>query len=315
MSELGTRLREARETQGISLEQAEEVTRIRRVFLEALEEERLGDLPSAVYARGLVRNYARFLGLDPDEASADYQAATSAPSLSTPRVLNEPLLRRPIRNLQARLFLGLMAMLLLAVVGWYLYNHFYLGVEPWPIRISPTVPLPSATPVGIAPTLIEQVAAEPTPTRHIQPASPSLTEQALAAQPTTTPRPTNQPSNTSPPQTPTSRVAAAASPSATSVPAPTQVARPTPTQTRWIRVEARATARTYLEVMADGEELFVGLLEEDQEDVWVARRAISIRVGNAAGIKLIVNGVEVGRLGEEGEVILVEYTLDNLPTG
>ena len=322
MSELGASLREARESQGISLEQAEEVTRIRRVFLKALEEERFDDLPSAVYARGLIRNYARFLGLDPDEASADYQAATSAPSSSVPHVLDEPLLRRPIGNLRARLFVWLMAILLLALVGWYLYNRFYLGIEPWPIRAAPTTPIPSATTLMSAPTLIQQDTPESTPTRNVQPTQPSLTSHVPVEEPTATALPPEVPTNTIRPVTPTAPTSAPTSPaivatrrSTTSVPTATRAASATPIQTEGIRVEARASARTYLEVTADGDELFVGFLEQDQEDVWVASRVISIRVGNAAGVELAVNGVEVGPLGEEGEVIVVEYTLDNLPTG
>jgi hypothetical protein len=38
-----------------------------------------------------------------------------------------------------------------------------------------------------------------------------------------------------------------------------------------------------------------------------------MRVGNAGGLKLTVNGVEVGPLGKDGEVLDVRYNLDNLP--
>ena len=48
MGELGQRFRAAREAKGLSLAQAEEATRIRRAFLEALEEERYEALPGVV---------------------------------------------------------------------------------------------------------------------------------------------------------------------------------------------------------------------------------------------------------------------------
>ncbi len=57
-------LREARQARGLSLEQVEEETKIRRKYLEALEEEAFDVLPGRVYVRGFLRNYARFLGLD-----------------------------------------------------------------------------------------------------------------------------------------------------------------------------------------------------------------------------------------------------------
>lgn len=62
---LGDVLRETRESLGYSLDQAAEATRIRRSYLEALESEDLGVLPAPTFARGILRSYAQFLGLDP----------------------------------------------------------------------------------------------------------------------------------------------------------------------------------------------------------------------------------------------------------
>jgi cytoskeleton protein RodZ len=61
--EIGSRLREARERQGLTLHAAERATRIRARWLEALEEERFDLLPERVYAIGFLRTYAHYLGL------------------------------------------------------------------------------------------------------------------------------------------------------------------------------------------------------------------------------------------------------------
>jgi cytoskeleton protein RodZ len=60
----GEELREARLALGLTLEEVAQRLRIRRVYLQALEEGRLGDLPAAVYAVGFLRSYAEALGLD-----------------------------------------------------------------------------------------------------------------------------------------------------------------------------------------------------------------------------------------------------------
>ena len=65
----------------------------------------------------------------------------------------------------------------------------------------------------------------------------------------------------------------------------------------------------------DAELVFGNFLEKGDSRIWEAEREISIRVGNAAGLRLTVNGVELDSLGEPGEVVLVEYTLDSLPGG
>ena len=72
-------MRNAREAKGLTLAAAETLTRIRAVYLEALEEEKFDRLPGAVYARGYLRTYAPALGIDPDELMDAYPGAFNAP--------------------------------------------------------------------------------------------------------------------------------------------------------------------------------------------------------------------------------------------
>lgn len=71
--EIGSTLRSARESRGISLEAAEDGTKIRRKYLEAIESENFDFLPGRVYVKGFLKNYAKYLGLSPDEVVAAYE--------------------------------------------------------------------------------------------------------------------------------------------------------------------------------------------------------------------------------------------------
>ena len=62
---LGETLRQARLNKGVSLADAARETRIRGAYLEALEAEDAAALPPPVYARGFLRTYAEYLGLNP----------------------------------------------------------------------------------------------------------------------------------------------------------------------------------------------------------------------------------------------------------
>jgi transcriptional regulator with XRE-family HTH domain len=62
--EIGSVLRAARERRGLELGEVERETRIRVRYLVALEQERFGLLPARAYAKGFLRVYADFLGLD-----------------------------------------------------------------------------------------------------------------------------------------------------------------------------------------------------------------------------------------------------------
>jgi cytoskeleton protein RodZ len=71
---IGEALRSAREAQGKSVEDAAAATRIRPSYLEALEQEHFEQLGGNVYAKGFLRSYARFLGVDPAPLLDAYRA-------------------------------------------------------------------------------------------------------------------------------------------------------------------------------------------------------------------------------------------------
>src|SRR5687768_1555368 len=64
MQTIGQRLKAEREEQRLTIEKVFEVTRIRIPYLEALEADDLSKMPSPVQARGYLRNYIEFLGLN-----------------------------------------------------------------------------------------------------------------------------------------------------------------------------------------------------------------------------------------------------------
>jgi cytoskeletal protein RodZ len=67
MAELGNTLSRARRARGITLEDAERDTHVSRRYLQALESEDFSSFPAPVYARGFLRTYSRYLGLNPEE--------------------------------------------------------------------------------------------------------------------------------------------------------------------------------------------------------------------------------------------------------
>lgn len=91
MSPLGETLRRARLERGITFEDAERVTRIPRKYLEALETENYGILPAPVFARGFLRSYSGYLGLDPGELLPFFPVGhVEEPTLENLPEVNEP---------------------------------------------------------------------------------------------------------------------------------------------------------------------------------------------------------------------------------
>lgn len=72
MQEIGRILKEKREELGMTLEDVQQATKIRTRYLEAIEAGNLSALPGMVYARGFIKSYAEFLGLDGQQLLDEY---------------------------------------------------------------------------------------------------------------------------------------------------------------------------------------------------------------------------------------------------
>ncbi len=302
MGELGQTLRAAREAKGLSLAQAEQDTRIRRAFLEALEDERYDVLPGLVYTKGFIRNYALYLGLDPQECLAAFGAGAGE-GAKLPEVLSEPLLpsaRRHGRHTAKGVLLALL-LILVGATAWYSYNHFVLGEDPWPISQVKGFLGASATPLAPAAT------STPAPTAGAQTPTAVVPTGAPTGTPTPfTPTPSAEPASA----TPTRSATRTAIPTAT--PAPI-TATPTVRTYEGVYVELTVLQVCYVRVEVDGVMVLEKNLNPGEDQVWTARERFSMRIGNAGGVTLRVNGVEVKDLGAEGQIVDVAYTPDTLP--
>lgn len=69
---LGEKLRRAREERGISISEVAEQTRISPLYLEAIDQDNYKSLPGGIFNKGFVRSYAKYVGIDEQEALQDY---------------------------------------------------------------------------------------------------------------------------------------------------------------------------------------------------------------------------------------------------
>lgn len=71
-STLGEKLQEAREARGISISEVAEQTRISSHYLEGIEADDYSALPGGIFNKGFVKSYAKYVGVDEQEALQDY---------------------------------------------------------------------------------------------------------------------------------------------------------------------------------------------------------------------------------------------------
>jgi transcriptional regulator with XRE-family HTH domain len=115
---VGNKLRNARSRRKLSLQDAEEATKIRARYLEALENDEWDQLPGDVYARAFIRTYASLLGLDGDRLADEQRQAQEAARLGErlPRVDPRPREASRRRGGRRRIPSQLVTALVLALV-------------------------------------------------------------------------------------------------------------------------------------------------------------------------------------------------------
>ncbi len=134
---LPERLLAARERKGVDLYRAERDTKIRARYLAALERGDYRELPGAVYTKGFLRNYALYLGLDPDEVLLQWRRERGDPRepqavISVPRPIAAP--RRGLTFSPSLVVFGLLAVAVLLFTA-------YLGVQLLRFAKPPTIEL------------------------------------------------------------------------------------------------------------------------------------------------------------------------------
>ena len=254
MPALGDRFRTARESRGLSLSDVSEQVRIRSVYLAAIEEENWKSIGAAVYVRGFLRTYARFLGLDPEAVVAEFngqiQAETPAPEYVP---LRSDRTERSSKPGSLLLWVaGAVAVLLVAFVA---YNALTMRHE-------------QAAPVA-------QVSTSP---------SAGASEAS------------EQPDITSPTPFPGA--------SATSRPGPTVPAQAAGMQTLALVL----SSPSWLRVTVDGSVSIEGTFPAGTTKTFHGKSAL-VRVGNAGGVEIYVDGKDVGKLGKAGDVAEHAFTL------
>ncbi|MBM9913339.1 MULTISPECIES: helix-turn-helix domain-containing protein [Stenotrophomonas] len=159
----GTRLRQAREAAGLTLEDVGQRLRMPVQVVKSLEHEQWQKLGAPVFVRGQLRSYARLLGVDVSELLEQAQVGPVVPPTLVSHT-HTPRARRIAENLGRRaLYVGITAVL--AVPVWFATRGHFDGTAPSPNTASLDV-IPAAVPVtpagpGSAAAAPAEVAAAP----------------------------------------------------------------------------------------------------------------------------------------------------------
>ncbi|MBI2149742.1 MAG: helix-turn-helix domain-containing protein [Acidobacteria bacterium] len=173
MTNFGANFKKARESKGVSLDKIASETRISTRFLAAIENEEFHLLPGGIFNRGFVRAFAERVGLDPEQAVADYERLSAVRDPS--ETLDAAASAAPAR-IERHLYAVAAGALVLLIVIFYVVTRDSSRTE--------TVnPPPAAVSEPVAPPETAAAAPEPesTPT---PPAAEALTLEMEAKETT-----------------------------------------------------------------------------------------------------------------------------------
>ena len=277
--DVGQRLRAQREVLGLSIDEVERHTHLRARYLEALEDGDLAELPSPVQGRGMLNNYAEFLGLDPEpllllfadglqSRLVERQPRATSPPQEVARAV-QPRRRRLSRDI---LIGGWLAIVLIAFSVWGILRISEM-------RASHEIP---PTPPSIAEVLL--------------PSATSTQEPALTA---TLPQP--------PQEQPAEDVVLPTVEETQVVLIPENANGP-------VRVQIVIQQRAWVRVNVDGDIVFEERVIPGSAYAFAGDEIVEILTGNGAAIQLFYSDQDLGLLGRYGEVIDYVITIDGVQT-
>jgi cytoskeleton protein RodZ len=281
VSGLGALLKNERENRGLSYEQLAQITRLRKHFLEAMENEAWQDLPPSVFVKGFIRSYAKALGLEEDKL-LDLYKSVLPDDVAPPTPIIEP--KKPRR--------GIILVLALFLVALSITLYLWMGR-----------PLPEQTTEQTEKGLAAQIQEEPTKEEAQsvvqegeQPGSLKKQEESVdVAEPSVglveMDIPESEPEEKEPNKYPADEDLL--------VPATTESSG----TTDWRVLTGMVHLRTWIRIYVDDEAPKEYILQPGSRPQWKARRGFYVLLGNAAGMDFEFDGNEIKELGELGQVV------------
>ncbi len=302
MLSVGETLRRARLEQGLDLPTVAVQTKISIRYLAAIEADERKDLPSGFFYKSFVEQYARLLSLDTREISAEVDVILSAdaplplPGYESRVARNVPPMEvtRQFGGTRVWASLGALILAVAGCSGVYAWWHkVRLGASESVIAKSE----PTSSPAAVSP------ASPPQPVSVSRPASGTPRASVSTAAPLSTPSPESTPAPIPAPASESTPASASGSPAPEPAPRVAEGYK--------LQLDLIAHEETWLSISSDGKRIFSGILSPNQSKTVEGRESATMKVGNAAGIDVRLNGRPIGPLGARGQVLVVVFTPDN----
>jgi len=317
VASFGENLRQAREARNITLQDIAASTKISTRALKALEDEHFNQLPGGIFNRGFVRAYARFVGLDEENAVAEYLAAAKVPpseldmqSMSTQVVAGGAGLQPWAPN--AASVVGVVAVIVALGLGALWLNEHRKEARDQEARHKAEVVMSAAAPVPAAQPKVE--ASEQSAAPQSAASGGELNANQNANQGANQRGASQGAASIVVPSVATG-AGASSSPAAAAAPA-SRTAVVAAKGTAPVEVSISAKARAWISVRSDGKAVETLTLDPDEPELktrsYTAKEKLILVVGNPGALSVTYNGKPTGTLGPSGQRATVTFTPEGM---
>lgn len=296
---------QAREAQGISLEEIATKTFIPMRALKALESGETFKLPEPIFVQGFIRRYANLVGLDGDALAKEIPLNTEPVAVDLIKEAPRPPLVDVIRNQLSREPVPDKVMRPVVLYGAEnpvsSKSDGYGGNKPQTDRPAWLFPvLGGLLGFGI---LAGAIALLRPQTPEIKQTNQSPSTKPIVIQ-----------SSLKPDVVPSPIASETPSPSPIITPSPSITPSPTPSPSLTsgsVKVDVSLIDRSWIEVVVDGDVKFEGMMEKGVTQSWSGRKDVQISSGNAGAVKLVYNQAPAVVMGKAGQVETKKFSAKN----
>lgn len=303
-AEIGEKLRTQRESLGLSLEDVERHTHIRLHYLKALEAGDMKGLPSPVQGRGMLNNYAGFLGGDPEPLLLRFAEGLQANLASRQAKSSRP--RRPSQRQNRPEASALRRITSIDFLLGGVVIAFLLGFTVWGgVRINNLLGDENdRTPTPTAPSISDILMSDPSDEGPPTPSGTALTPEAGVIGTVQA----DETGSTLGNDNSTEVVAGAVLPASQETP---QITLPAPNNAA-IQIHVIVRQRTWMRILVDDEIEFEGRVTPGSAYSFYGEQSVEILAGSGSALQVYYNQLDMGTLGLFGEVVQLVFTRDGI---
>lgn len=288
---IGDTLKKEREKQKISIQDVEQGTSIRSVYIDAIEKGEYDKLPGEVYAKGFIKNYGNFLNLNgeelvrqfimeistvttaqeenPAEENQNTKNTIAATNIGEKYTSKQQISTNENYNSEfednTKKYLVAAAAFIAILLGGIFYNFGGSDEENITIAQSEVKPVPVET---------QQISETP------------IVEEKVAETPATV-------ETQKPVETPAPEV---------------QTVAATPAPVEGVNLQATFSGDCWTRVIVDGTMFYEGMISAGESFDWKGNQSVSVLLGNAGAVQFVMNGQSVGAIGGYGDVVERDFT-------